>query len=457
MREPVVLGNNLAVLVAATDLVRRGRRVTVATDGRAPGGHFAGLTLADHHFDVGMVLLEQHLPASPAPTLAEYNPVRRNDWTRFGHLASAWMRRQVEIVRAPTPECLLEGAVYPDFLMANRLEALSRLGVAAPKPLNPDDPRHASHKAAAGPFDTLTYAEAALSHHGWGVHGRCIEPFVRKVTGVASDMLLARHHRAAWAPLYYPETVRDALAGRPVGLPEYPFWSTAQGFSGELVRRLLAELAASPRATVITEPVSSLRREGPQWTLAFANASACCTERLALGVAADRAHALLGLPAPAVSAAASVALLFALVKAEAIGRGTGCLLVVDEEYATYRVSDQEVLAGRSPAWHRVTVEANPARLAERHPGVPLGDALALELGRLLQLREDAAIRPLRAFTAAQALSLPTPDAVATGWAARESLRNAAPGVALSGALLGYGVASMNDQIVQGLSLAEELA
>jgi hypothetical protein len=47
--------------------------------------------------------------------------------------------------------------------------------------------------------------------------------------------------------------------------------------------------------------------------------------------------------------------------------------------------------------------------------------------------------------------------VAAAGAGHAALREAAPGIPLTGARLGYGVASMNDQIVQGLSLAEEFA
>jgi predicted NAD/FAD-dependent oxidoreductase len=457
MSAPILVGANLAVLVAATELVRRGRRVTLATDGRTPGGHFAGLTLADHRFDIGMVLLEQHVPAAPATALGSYDPHRRNDWTRFGHLAAAWLTQQVELVRTPTPECLLAGTVWPDYLIANRLEALAHRSLPHPEPLSRDDPRHAAHKSEAGPYDTMTYAEAADRHHGGALHGQCIEPFVRKVTGAASGALLARHHRAAWAPLFYPDTVGDALAGRPCGLPEYPFWTTAEGHAGALTRRLVAALDASPLATVVTTPVAALRRAGAGWTLACHGSPALCTDRLALGVPADRGHALLGIPAPGVPPAASVTLLFALVQADAIGRQHGCLLVVDEDHATYRVSNQDWLAGRSPRWHRVTVEANPDLLARLHPGVEPVLAMSRELGHFLQVRGDDAIQPLRVVTAQHALLLPTPGGVAAAGAGHAALREAAPGIPLTGALLGYGVASMNDQIVQGLSLAEEFA
>lgn len=457
MTAPVLVGSNLALLVGAAELVRRGRRVMLATDGRDPGGHFTGVTLAGEPFDIGRVLMERHVPASPATALDTYDPDRLYDWARFGHLAGAWLERQVELVQAAPQSCLLDGAVCPDFLMTNRLDAFARLDVEGPAPLAHEDPRYAARKGEPGAFDHLTYAEAAACNHGSALHARCIEPFVRKVTGGPSQALLARHHRAVWAPLYYPGTVRDALAGRPVGLTAYPYWATAQGFTGELVHRLRRTLAQSPLATVVSGRVEGVRRDGAGWTVAVDGVPPQRTERLGIGVPVARAHGLFGLPVPDPLPAASVSLLFALVRADAIGRGEACLLVVDEGFATYRINDQDALAGRSSPWHRVTVEANPALLARLHPGVEPGAAMHRELDALLQLRGPDAARPLRAFTAHRTLAVPSATSVAAGAAAREALRGAAPGALLTGALLGQGVSSLNDQIVQGLALAEQLA
>ena len=64
MDEVLLAGNNLAMLVAVSELARRGRRVRLCSDAKPLGGHFAGMRLQGQGYDIGMVMLEQvlHVP-----------------------------------------------------------------------------------------------------------------------------------------------------------------------------------------------------------------------------------------------------------------------------------------------------------------------------------------------------------------------------------------------------------
>ena len=84
MNEPLLIGNNMALLVAACELSRRGRKVTMLADGKPLGGHFSGLKVEGHSFDLGMVLLEKLTSTQRGADLASYNAARRNDWIRAG-------------------------------------------------------------------------------------------------------------------------------------------------------------------------------------------------------------------------------------------------------------------------------------------------------------------------------------------------------------------------------------
>lgn len=184
MSPALLIGNGLAVLVAAVELANRGRCVTLLTDGKPLGGHFAGLQLEGLDFDIGMVLLEECPATEPGADLQSYNPSVRNDWTRFGDRASAWIRSQVDLVRAQTPECLVESRRVVDYLIANRLDGLAEIGsFPSPFPLPRSHPHHAAHKCRPGAFDELSYCQAAASNHGQAWHDRFIEPLVRKVFG----------------------------------------------------------------------------------------------------------------------------------------------------------------------------------------------------------------------------------------------------------------------------------
>jgi len=459
MTDAVLLaGNNLAMLVAADALARRGRRAVVFTDGKPPGGHFAGLTLEGRRFDLGMVLLERLASATPGAPLACYDPSVRHDWTRYADRAAAWLDGAATLRPAPTPECLVEGQRVPDYLIANRLDAFHRADLAPPAPLPRSDARHAAHKNTGAAYDRLSYADAARLNHGEAQHARYVEPFVRKLLGTGSDTFEARLHRAAWVPLYYPETLAAALRGEPTALPEYPFWTTDEGSVAALVQATVARLRAAG-VEFVEAPLAAIDVERSAVSLRTADGRAWHGPRLALGLAAERAQSLFGLPAAPPSPAASVALGLFLVRADAMAAPLSCLMVVDEAHASYRLSDQDAQAATGADWHRVVVEANPDRLAERaaRDGITTDDLLRAELRQLAGIDDGAALHLLKSFTARNALVLPTAAAVTQADASWRALREAASGVALTGALLPLGCASMNDQIVQGLKVCEETA
>ena len=76
---------------------------------------------------------------------------------------------------------------------------------------------------------------------------------------------------------------------------------------------------------------------------------------------------------------------------------------------------------------------------------------------LLGLPGPESIVSTRVISAKDALPIPDARCVDQAERARELLSAAAPGAFLTGALVGLGCASMNDQIVQGLSIAERAA
>lgn len=454
MDEPLLIGNNVAMLVAAAELERRGRRAVMITDGKPLGGHFAGARIGEMRFDVGMVMLEKLAPTAAQPRLSTYDPRRRNDWTRFADRAAAWLDACEPLVRAPTPQCLVEGRWVPDHLIANRLDVFRDAQVDAPPPLERDHPHHASHKTTGAAYERLSYVDAARANHGDALQARFIEPFVRKLTGHGSDALLARYHRAAWAPLYYPETLAAAMRGETVGLEEYPFWTNRTGCIGDLVARLCDQVSNSDRVRVVTDPLASLQAAEGRWSAATSSESSS-SDRIALGLTVERARALFGLAPLPAPLAASVVVMFCLVRAQAIGREVSCLMVVDETFATYRLTDQDALAGRDPAWHRVVIEASPDLLTSLANGEAPQDFLLRELRQLMALAGDDAVQVLKTMTARNALVLPTAEEVDRSAAAHDELASVAPGAPLTGGLLGYGAMSMNDQIIQGLKMAEE--
>lgn len=458
MKSSLLVGNSFAVLAAAVELGQKGQQVTLLTDGRPLGGHFAGVHLNGVDFDVGMVFIEEAIPTDPGAGLCSYDPGVRNDWTRFGDRASSWVRSKVELVAVQTPKCLVEGRQVVDYLISNRLDGVT--DSPAPPCLTRSDPRHASHKCRPGAFDTLTYAEASVWNHGEQWHQRYIEPFVKKVFSVTSSDFLARFHRTAWVPLYYPETLSSAFAGNPTGLAEYQFWTTPNGFVGQLVRNLCDSLKRLPNVSIISEPLKSLFRLAGKWTVVTTDGRVFDNSRMVVGLSIDRTGELLQVPVTSALQAASVSLLFATVRAECIRSPHGCTMIVDDSLGSYRLTDQDAIAGLDPPWHRIVLEASPQSIARLHQGKSLKEALLEELAALLGMdahdqRDKSSIQIYRSFTAQKILPIPNKDQVALANQEAKRFADAAPGASLTANLLGYGVASLNDQLIQALRISEE--
>jgi hypothetical protein len=163
---------------------------------------------------------------------------------------------------------------------------------------------------------------------------------------------------------------------------------------------------------------------------------------------------LFGGKTSAHGAATTVTILFALVRADAIRHSYGGLMIVDETFASYRLTDQDAMAGLSPEFHRVTIEASPEYLRRLHPGATDEVALRNELMAIMEIEEEDAVRVLKCMVVKNVLLLPTVGLVADMQTAYAELSELAPGAILTSHLLGYGAASLNEQIVQGLVIAE---
>jgi len=461
MHDILLLGNNIAMLVAALELAAKGRRVGLLLDGKSAGGHFAGTRLEGHDFDIGMVLFERAASAAQSTDLGDYQPSRRNDSARFAALAAGYLDRHVATVRVPTPQVFAAGNRHADFVISNRLDCFSSLadGGAVRRELADASSAHrlhASHKVASVEYDSATYEQASLFNHGPTLHGACFEPLCEKILGVPSSSIVARYHRLGWLPLYYPQTLAKAVSGEPDCLAEYPFWSAAGGFSGELVATMQRALEDSA-VEIIEGAVTALTLETDGYYAVAVQGLAYRSRHLALGVTQERASQLLQLPATAAVPGVSVAILLGLVHRDLLVHTASCLFVLDPDYAVYRITDQDACAGLDPEWHRISVETNPTYFSRLYRATDTDQqqaCMVAELVRLKVIADPGAFKVLRHIRAANALPLPTAAAVQD--AARLAVVLAdRPQLELTGGLLGMGASSLNDQIVQGLRLAEQ--
>ncbi|RYH21542.1 MAG: hypothetical protein EON54_25555, partial [Alcaligenaceae bacterium] len=379
-------------------------------------------------FDLGMVMLEPHsTPADPCHDLQTYDPKKLYDWTRFGHLASDWLNNQVALRRVSTPTCQVDGKIGPDFLLSNRLDVFSKAGLSGPPNIDPHSPLHARNKLSDGAYDRATYAQAADWNHGTDVQKKYFEPFVRKVTCQQSNQLLARQHRALWVPLYYPETMTSALKGAPHTLKEYPFWTTDSGCISTWIRDMYAEVVASPTANVNTSPISEISHGSTGWTVNTNDGAQWNATDTVMSLPMQRCSQLLGVAPHDISNRISISIFLCSIAAEKIRWDSGCHMIVDEDFAIFRITSPERQAGRDSRTLRLVAEASPAVLRQRYPHLDPAAAIREELVSLLQLSDPNDLVIHKGITAQDALALPSHDDIHAANQYRENLQDHAPG------------------------------
>jgi hypothetical protein len=462
-----LVGNSLAVLVAATERARRGRPTLVIHPGGPWGGYFGGIEADGVRWDAGMVMYEFDSFRMPveAPALASYAPLRRNDIGRFCTRVRDFVQRHQATRTIDTPQMRHHGMWLPDLLLANRIEALPRLACAeaaraelgADLPQRQASPWHARRKDDWQPGPD--YDQASRANHGSVLHDALFAPFARQVLDRDASHLRALYHRIPWLPLYWPETLHQALCGPLPTLAPTTFSHPVGGSVADLCGALAQAMEASPQVTLRHGAIRRIETDRQGFALTLANGVTLPARRLAWGGTPRQALAALG---EEVAAAAEprlpLLLTFLRLPQAALRRRFSVLHLAGNDTGHYRVNDVSANRGDDGDDVRLTVEANAARFAAHH-GAPADDAAVLRAVMqdlaVAGIADDAAVpRFARVLRLPAALPLPTPDGLAAWHQEHDRLREALAGLELVGASSGPFATSLSDQIVQGLRLAE---
>lgn len=464
----VVAGTGVAGLVAAYCLGRQGVPVALVGSRRRPGGHFAGVEVAQRTFDLGMVFFEfSSFQAEGQPPVAGYDDSRLGDSGRFVQTVEAFIRELGIPYRAVVPpEMVVNGALVGDIIIANRLAALRDLPAAQRQALLAESaavadrnaPCHASRKR--GWDETLDYSleKVSQANHGPLGHEIFIESLCRKVAGRPSRDLVGKYHRSVWAPLYYPETWAAALRGDPVPFAdtEFHYPCSDQGFAvlGATLAQALAEL---PQVTWIDgDPTAVAQRDGV-YVCEFAAAEPVAGAALVWSLAPEKLLNLAGRATPEKYERASLGFVFAAVDPQRLTRRFSTLHLLDREPHFYRITNQTENAGSATAPVKLVAEYNLDQAAAAGAAADtMAEQFRDALHRLELLAPGAALSTGVVKEFRDALVLPTPANVALAHDRRRALRSMYSDVHLIGAAAPPGAWSLNDQIVQGLKAAGSL-
>lgn len=466
-RQPVaIVGSNISALVSAISCARQGLPVVMIGSRKHCGGHFAGMVVENARFDVGMLFFEfTSFKSEPGISISTYEDEKLGDAGRFvstirDFIDSLGIKYNV----AEMPKMFVEERLLDDIFISNRLAALNELSTKTRQAILEEtigatdrDKRHPAWKADWPVNEAFNLEDISTHNHGHTFHRLFMEPMCQKLTGLSTKDLAAKYHRLSWLPLYYPETLSAQLSNQPQPLPETRFHYPEDGFH-ILPESLKATVSSLDIVEWIDDEIGSLETKDGGFRLGLSSGREIEVRHLAWTLDPDK---LLELGLQKVednSDYAFLGIVFARIKADELGFSFSTLYVADQKYCMYRISNQTASSGRKDALNLITVEVNcdfmegRRQLAEDE----FHGRIVRDLKSLGVIKETASSfrATLRKFK--KALLLPTVRNFKTHEAKRDRCRELFPGIHLIGSCAPFGAASLNDQILQGMSVATRI-
>ena len=214
-----IFGSSLAALVAVLEL-SKSEEVTWIQTGPRVAGHFMGIQIQETNVDLGMVALETHNGGSDQRTFTEVLPIRQSG-IPFVHLGFEWLKACGEEFQEIPVSISIFGKNLPDFLIADDLSFIRVLDLETQQAILSQiqnildgaglETLHPKNKNLNEAFIDLSLRDVLIANVGVQFYESVIQPWFRKFSSSLPDFLPARDHRTAWVPMFYPETIKNAL------------------------------------------------------------------------------------------------------------------------------------------------------------------------------------------------------------------------------------------------------
>ena len=460
----VIVGNALAGMIAALELAEQGKQVTLVNPGGPLGGYFAGLQIDGVMFDAGLVKfeLDGYLNQAKWSALSSYDATVRNDVGRFLNIVHEWALKYSTLNQFSMPKMMIDGAVYDDVILSNAYHSFGQLPfaqdcVAELQQAQPDASIHARQKSNGEAYETLDYATASIANHGKTMHEKIIAPYLLKAQGVTADRMLARYHRVAWLPLFYPETLLESYQGKPSTLAPTKFHYPKLSSVGAIVGQVKAEVLAHNNIRYVTQAVQQVTKTEEGWQVSCTDTTLTASD-LVWTYQPSQLLKCLGLtPTPVQETKSAIAVSFFRIKKADIRNVYTLLNVVDLNCSLYRITNQTACAEDHGDFMNIAAEFNSDYFRKLY-GDSADDAFIIEklLAELAQMQLIAADTvPVIAAIKRIPGGFLVPDAAARdAWEHdQRTIIEHYPEIALLAMSSGFFATSLNDQVVQGLHYA----
>ena len=248
MSPHVVVGTSVAAMAAVDQLARAGEQVRWLVTGPA-GGAFAPKTVDGRHVGLGLRLIEREYVAGenaePMPPMSQHVPGHAGHRPWMGLVADYLDELVPDLIAAPTPRLVLGERVVDDFTLTGRLATITELLDARTCAQIADElTAILSSTSPAGVLDPpgpmgMSLQQASIANHGELFHRIVVDPIASAlVPGGASAVEATQRHKI-WAPIYWPETLLQAVSGHtPAFDPQRQFWTDPNGGMSDVVTAL---------------------------------------------------------------------------------------------------------------------------------------------------------------------------------------------------------------------------
>jgi hypothetical protein len=462
LSEPAVhvVGGSVGALVAADALARRGVVVELHLPDGGIGGGFLPLLVDGVALDLGARLIElsydtpRDMPAGAPPSLDDYRPGPHGHRPYLA-LVEALVRDLAgdDLEMVPPAQLSVAGRVAGDVVFSGDLTGLG--GLFAPEMLGRIAAEAAVAAATEGPSGlfaearrdelwSCTFADASIRHTGPTFHELITDALATKILDGGSRSVIAALHRRIWLPLFHPATLRDAARGGCSYVPNRPMYTLRGGGMGEIVRRLIARVEASPFIEVVRDgALAGLCAAGSDTELSFERGRRVTVERPVLGVSPAELFGAAGIAYRPERGSSTLA--WVAVDQDDVPDDVGVRFVADPEIPMFRVTRNSSDAADGEA---VLV----CELAH-WVGADEAGAVALESLAHAGIARGCRRRVLHAMQA-PALMVPSAGHKRSFDEAKRAFDAHDVDVRLVGSAVAFGVDSFNEQVVQGLLAAQ---
>ncbi len=471
--EIVIEGNSLSALVLAWQLSKYGMRIILLCENNNWGGHFREISFSSYLFDPGMTLYEftSFNKNNVNNELRTFQISDLNDVGRFTEKLESFISMFHELNPIITPSMSVDGKIMDDMIISNNIQSIRKIsglqGITNElnminNKINLDNNYHPINKFKSLHYEDKSYSYISQKVHGRILHDKLWDPMCRKAIGVSSEFLIAKYHRKAWLPFYYPESLLLELANNNINFPKtvfsYPQSSTISNLSSLLFNKIIQ----SKNITVVKDSIKSFKKHNiKKYSIQLYSGIDLEVKYLVWAGKLEKLLKVKGFKDNITGLKRSDHyILFLVMEKKYLLQHFSLLFFVEKDTFIYRIQNQSICSNENTSRIRLSIELSSEYVKELESDFDtnvLDEFILNELYRLNIIKNG--IKPLikKSIYLPRSIAIPTKDNIECFNFDYNNAKNILETNLLIGPSSGFASNSMNHQILQGLKIAYQLS